>query len=76
MRVCREEIFGPIVGIQSFDTEKDAVQLANDTNYGLNAMLFTENVRRAHRVAAQLRAGTVFLFEICALLLGVLVIQA
>ena len=60
MRVCREEIFGPIVGIQSFDTEKDAVQLANDTNYGLNAMLFTENVRRAHRVADQLRAGTVW----------------
>jgi len=60
MRICREEIFGPIVAIQTFSTEKEAIQLANDTKYGLNAMLFTENVRRAHRVAARLRAGTVW----------------
>tara|TARA_Y100000590_G_scaffold95305_2_gene108094 strand:+ start:7676 stop:9103 length:1428 start_codon:yes stop_codon:yes gene_type:complete len=60
MRVCKEEIFGPIVAIQPFSTEKEAIKLANDTKYGLNAMLFTENVRRAHRVAAKLRAGTVW----------------
>ena len=60
MRVCKEEIFGPIVGIQPFETEAEAIHLANDTRYGLNAMLFTENVRRAHRVAAALRAGTVW----------------
>ena len=60
MRVCKEEIFGPIVGIQPFETEAEAIHLANDTRYGLNAMLFTENVRRAHRVAAELRAGTVW----------------
>ncbi|MCB1001666.1 MAG: aldehyde dehydrogenase [Acidimicrobiales bacterium] len=60
MRVCREEIFGPVVTVIPFDTEEEAVRLANDTPYGLNAMLFTENVRRAHRVAAALQAGTVW----------------
>lgn len=60
MRVCREEIFGPVVVVQPFDGEEEGVRLANDTPYGLNAMLFTENVRRAHRVAGQLKAGTVW----------------
>ncbi|MGH9216996.1 MAG: aldehyde dehydrogenase family protein, partial [Acidimicrobiales bacterium] len=60
MRVCREEIFGPVVTVQPFDTEDEAIQLANDRPYGLNAMLFTENLRRAHRVAGALRAGTVW----------------
>jgi len=59
-RLCREEIFGPVVTVTPFDSEDEAVALANDTPYGLNAMLFTENVRRAHRVAARLRAGTVW----------------
>ncbi len=59
-RVCREEIFGPVVVVQPFDTEEEAIALANDTKYGLNAMVFTENLSRAHRVAAQLRAGTVW----------------
>jgi aminomuconate-semialdehyde/2-hydroxymuconate-6-semialdehyde dehydrogenase len=60
MRVCREEIFGPVVTLQPFDDEDEAVRLANDTRYGLNAMVFTENVRRAHRVAGALQAGTVW----------------
>ncbi|MGH9041094.1 MAG: aldehyde dehydrogenase [Acidimicrobiia bacterium] len=59
-RLCREEVFGPVVTVAPFDSEDEAVALANDTRYGLNAMLFTENVRRAHRVAARLRAGTVW----------------
>lgn len=59
-RVCREEIFGPVVSIAPFDTEEEGIALANDTPYGLNAMLFTENLRRAHRVAGLLRAGTVW----------------
>lgn len=59
-RVCREEIFGPVVVVAPFDTEEEAVARANDTPYGLNAMVFTENLRRAHRVAAALRAGTVW----------------
>ena len=58
--ICREEVFGPVVTVTPFDNEDEAVRLANDTPYGLNAMLFTENVRRAHRVAGRLRAGTVW----------------
>ncbi len=59
-RVCREEIFGPVVVVQPFDTEDEVVQVANDTKYGLNAMVFTENLSRAHRVADSLNAGTVW----------------
>lgn len=59
-RVCREEIFGPVVVVQPFDTEEEVVAIANDTKYGLNAMVFTENLSRAHRVADQLNAGTVW----------------
>ena len=59
-RVCREEIFGPVCVVQRFESEADAVAAANDTRYGLNAMVFTENLSRAHRVAAALRAGTVW----------------
>jgi aminomuconate-semialdehyde/2-hydroxymuconate-6-semialdehyde dehydrogenase len=55
-----EEIFGPIVTITPFDSEADVVREANDTRYGLNAMLFTENLSRAHRVAAALDVGTVW----------------
>jgi aminomuconate-semialdehyde/2-hydroxymuconate-6-semialdehyde dehydrogenase len=59
-RICREEVFGPVVVVHPFDTETDAVRLANDTRYGLNAMVFTQDLSRAHRVAAALRAGTVW----------------
>jgi aminomuconate-semialdehyde/2-hydroxymuconate-6-semialdehyde dehydrogenase len=59
-RVCREEIFGPVCVVQKFDIEDDAVLAANNTRYGLNAMVFTENLSRAHRVSARLRAGTVW----------------
>ncbi|MGH8892931.1 MAG: aldehyde dehydrogenase [Actinomycetes bacterium] len=59
-RVCREEVFGPVVVVHPFDTEAEAVAMANDTPYGLNAMLFTENLSRAHRVSAALKAGTVW----------------
>ncbi|UGQ15680.1 aldehyde dehydrogenase [Yinghuangia sp. ASG 101] len=59
-RVSREEIFGPVVVVTPFDTEAEAVAAANATPYGLNAMLFTENLSRAHRVSAALKAGTVW----------------
>nr|NLI49726.1 aldehyde dehydrogenase [Propionibacterium sp.] len=55
-----EEIFGPVCIVNKFSTEAEAVHMANDTRYGLNAMIFTENLSRAHRVASALRAGTVW----------------
>ncbi len=58
--VSTEEIFGPVVVVHPFDTEEQAVTAANDTPYGLNAMVFTENLSRAHRVSAALKAGTVW----------------
>jgi aminomuconate-semialdehyde/2-hydroxymuconate-6-semialdehyde dehydrogenase len=59
-RLLRDEIFGPVVVVSPFDTEADAIAAANDTPFGLNAMLFTENLSRAHRVSAALKAGTVW----------------
>ncbi len=59
-RLVCEEVFGPLVTIHPFDTEDEGVRLANDSPYGLNAMVFTENLSRAHRVSAALRAGTVW----------------
>ncbi len=58
--IQREEVFGPVVTVTAFDTESEAVFAANDSRYGLNAMIFTEDLSRAHRVAAALRAGTVW----------------
>jgi aminomuconate-semialdehyde/2-hydroxymuconate-6-semialdehyde dehydrogenase len=55
-----EEIFGPVCIVNRFATEDEVVAMANDTRYGLNAMLFTENLSRAHRVSSRLRAGTVW----------------
>ena len=59
-RVCREEVFGPVVTVTAFDTDSEAIAQANDTPYGLNAMVFTENLSRAHRASAALKAGTVW----------------
>ncbi|MGD9341531.1 MAG: 2-hydroxymuconic semialdehyde dehydrogenase [Chromatiales bacterium] len=56
-RVVREEIFGPCCHVRAFDDEDEVVALANDTEYGLAAAVWTENVSRAHRVAAGLEAG-------------------
>ena len=57
----QEEIFGPVLTVQAFDTEEEAVALANGTRYGLAAGLQTRDVARAHRVAARLRAGIVWI---------------
>lgn len=59
-RLVCEEIFGPVVAVLPFSSESEAVARANDTRYGLNAMIFTENLNRAHRVSARLTAGTVW----------------
>ena len=56
----REEIFGPLVTVTPFDTEDEVVGLVNASPFGLNAMLFSENLSRAHRVAARLDVGTVW----------------
>jgi aminomuconate-semialdehyde/2-hydroxymuconate-6-semialdehyde dehydrogenase len=58
-QVC-EEIFAPVVVIHPFDTEKEVVELANGTPYGLDAQLFTENLHRAHGVWARLNVGTLW----------------
>ncbi len=59
-RTNQEEIFGPVVTIQPFDTEEEAVGAANGTRYGLASMLWTTNGPRMHRVAAQLKSGIVW----------------
>ncbi|HYH06218.1 MAG TPA: aldehyde dehydrogenase [Thermoanaerobaculia bacterium] len=60
-RVLQEEIFGPVVTITPFDSDEEAVQFANSTRYGLSATVWTRDLQRAHRVAAQLHAGTVWI---------------
>ena len=60
MVIAQEEIFGPVCSVIPFKTEEEAIAIANDTRYGLTAALWTQNVGRAHRVAAQLEAGTVW----------------
>jgi 5-carboxymethyl-2-hydroxymuconic-semialdehyde dehydrogenase len=57
MRIFQEEIFGPVVCVTPFDTEADAVALANGTRYGLAAYLWTSDLKRAHRVAAAVESG-------------------
>ncbi|WP_438997462.1 aldehyde dehydrogenase family protein [Candidatus Puniceispirillum sp.] len=59
MTIMREEIFGPVLSIMPFDTEDEAIAIANDTPFGLSAYLQTGDTERAHRVARQLRAGMV-----------------
>jgi aminomuconate-semialdehyde/2-hydroxymuconate-6-semialdehyde dehydrogenase len=56
-RCVKEEIFGPVCHIAPFDTEEEAVQMANDTKYGLAASIWTSNLKRGHRVAQQMKAG-------------------
>jgi aminomuconate-semialdehyde/2-hydroxymuconate-6-semialdehyde dehydrogenase len=58
--VCREEIFGPVVTILPFETDEEALEYTNSTPYGLSCSLWTANITRAHRLAALVQAGTVW----------------
>ncbi len=57
MRIVQEEIFGPVLVVQTFDSETEAIRLANDTIYGLAGAVFTKDVAKAHRVIRKMRAG-------------------
>lgn len=59
MKIAREEIFGPVLSVIRFKTEEEAIRMANDSTYGLQASVWSDNISRAHRVARSLRAGTV-----------------
>ena len=59
MVIAQEEIFGPVMAVIAVDDDEDAIRVANDTSYGLQASLFTRDVSRAHTVARRLQAGTV-----------------
>jgi len=59
MRIVREEIFGPVLVVQSFETEEQAIRLANDNIYGLAGSVFTQDISRALRIVKQLEAGSV-----------------
>jgi aldehyde dehydrogenase (NAD+) len=58
--IAQEEVFGPVLAVTSFETEEEAVALANGTPYGLVSAVWTSDLGRAHRVAAGIRAGQVF----------------
>ncbi|MBB5157201.1 aldehyde dehydrogenase family protein [Saccharopolyspora phatthalungensis] len=61
MRIAQEEVFGPVLSVLSFHDEAEAVRIANSTEYGLTAAVWTNDLRRAHRVAAALEAGYVWI---------------
>jgi aldehyde dehydrogenase (NAD+) len=60
MRIAREEIFGPVASVIKFKDEEEAIQIANDTKFGLAAGIWSNDVKRVHRVIAKLRAGTIW----------------
>ncbi len=61
MSLARQEIFGPVLGVIPFDTEEEALRIANDTIYGLAGAVFTKDMDRAHRISEAIHAGTVWI---------------
>jgi len=64
MRIAREEIFGPVLSIITYKTEEEAIEIANDTDYGLQAYVSSSNLERASTVAAQIAAGRVLINQL------------
>ncbi|HML01859.1 MAG TPA: aldehyde dehydrogenase family protein [Candidatus Bathyarchaeia archaeon] len=64
MKAAREEIFGPVLAVIKYSTEEEAIQMANDTTYGLAAAVWTSNQSRAERVISKLRAGTIWVNDV------------
>jgi len=64
MKAAREEIFGPVLAVMKYSTEQEAVQMANDTIYGLAAAVWTSNQSKAEHVVSKLRAGTVWVNDV------------
>ena len=60
-RCVKEEIFGPIVSVHTFETEEEAIKMANNTTYGLSATVWTSDIRKGQRVARQLEAGSIWI---------------
>ncbi|RYD70075.1 MAG: aldehyde dehydrogenase family protein [Sphingobacteriales bacterium] len=60
-RTNQEEIFGPVVTIMPFDTEEEVLEMANSTQYGLSATIWTQNLQKAHRVAHNLHSGIIWI---------------
>lgn len=59
MRIAREEIFGPVLSVITYKTEEEAIEIANDTTYGLQAYISSSDEKRAHKVASQINAGRI-----------------
>ena len=59
--IAREEVFGPVMAVLAFDTESEVIARANDTQFGLAAGVFTQDLTRGHRTVTQLQAGTTWI---------------
>jgi aldehyde dehydrogenase (NAD+) len=57
--IYKEEIFGPVLSVLTFETEEEAIKLANDTSYGLSACVYTGDIARALRISSKIKAGTI-----------------
>jgi len=60
-RIAQDEVFGPVLAVLPFEDEREAVAIANDSRYGLGAGVWTKDIQRAHRVAASIKAGNVWI---------------